>query len=414
MCGSKEAWRHFVFVPERPPRRISRTVRHGAFFEVCSALVLEQRRSVGPSHAVSRIGASCDAAPDASLAAGRRRRPLWEVDEDELRFPPALRRSAVAASGAIGTAAVAVALASASGPLGPAAALLKVCMVAPPPVLLPPVPVAQEGRQSTPQTTLSPQPRPESFLDMIFPSFHMDTFVWRISCLQLANYLASLMLGSFRGTPKLCSLYLLGASWGPSIASGAIWRLFLPMMLHANALHIFFNILFQLRIGFGMEKQFGRRKFCLMYLFCGFLGNLLSVVANPFKLAVGASTSGFGLLGVWAAEVLLTWELLGSSRSRLLMWFLFMLGSCVMMSTLSPSVDFVGHFGGALAGFLLAIILADMREDLRPSWYGKAKSTAKSTTAFLVLCCLIKAITFGPDGPMPYCGSLFSPRVLPF
>lgn len=27
------------------------------------------------------------------------------------------------------------------------------------------------------------------------------------------------------------------------------------------------------------------------------------------RLAVGASTSGFGLLGVWAAEVLLTWDL---------------------------------------------------------------------------------------------------------
>merc|ERR1719491_131148 len=131
-------------------------------------------------------------------------------------------------------------------------------------------------------------------------------------------------------------------------------------MLHANALHIFFNVFFQLRIGFGMEKQFGRRKFCLLYLFCGFLGNLLSVVSNPFKLAVGASTSGFGLLGVWIAEVLLTWELLGENRPKVLFWFSLMLGSCVMMSAMSPSVDFMGHFGGAFAGFLMAIILADM------------------------------------------------------
>ena len=34
-----------------------------------------------------------------------------------------------------------------------------------------------------------------------------------------------------------------------------------------------------------------------------------------------------------------------------------------MMSTISPNVDFVGHFAGMLAGFLMAIILADMQED---------------------------------------------------
>jgi len=251
-------------------------------------------------------------------------------------------------------------------------------------------------------------------LDLLFPGFDTDTFVWRISMLQIGEYIGSLLLGSAFGAPKLCSLYLLGASWGPAIASGAVWRLFLPMMLHANTLHIFFNLFFQLRIGFSMEKQFGRRKFCLLYLFCGFLGNLLSVVVDPMKLAVGASTSGFGLLGVWAAEVLLTWELLGESRPRVFMWFAFMLLSCVMMSTISPNVDFMGHFGGALAGFLLAIILADMQEEHQPAWYGKAKSAAKNATALLILCGLIKAITLGPDGPIPYCGSILRPRQLPF
>lgn len=309
----------------------------------------------------------------------------------------------------MGMAAAVSALASAAGPRGPAAALLSLGMMAPP--LVPPMPApASAGRQPD----AAPETNRNGFLDVLFPGFDRDTFIWRMSMVQLVNYAASLMLGSTMGAPKLCSLYLLGASWGPAIASGAIWRLILPMLLHANTLHIFFNIFFQLRIGFGMEKQFGRSKFCLLYLFCGFMGNLLSVVANPYKLAVGASTSGFGLLGVWAAEVLLTWELLGTSRSRLLLWFGFMLSSCVMMSTLSPSVDFVGHFGGALAGFLLAVILADMREEQRPAWYDKAKATAKSTTAFLILCCLLKAITFGPDGPVPYCGSIFSPRVLPF
>merc|ERR1719221_941680 len=272
--------------------------------------------------------------------------------------------------------------------------MVKVAMMPPPPLAT--QPAQRSGEEGAQDTAVA---RPEGgFMDALFPGFNADTFIWRISVLQLMEYAGSVLLGNSYGVPKLCSLYLLGASWGPAIAAGAVWRLFLPMMLHANPLHIFFNIFFQLRIGCNMEKQFGRRKFCLLYLFCGFMGNLLSVVADPFKLAVGASTSGFGLLGVWAAEVLLTWELLGASRPRVFLWFAFMLASCVMMSMLSPSVDFMGHFGGALAGFLLAVILADMQEEHRPSWYSKAKTMAKSTTAFLILGCLLKAITFGPDG----------------
>jgi len=252
------------------------------------------------------------------------------------------------------------------------------------------------------------------FLDLMFPGFDTDTFIWRVSVLQVSEFIGSLLLGSSMGTPKLCSLYLLGASWGPTIASGSFWRLFLPMTLHANTLHIFFNIFFQLRIGFGMEKQFGRRRFCLLYLLCGFLGNLLSVAADPMKLAVGASTSGFGLIGVWAAEVLLTWDLLGASRPRVFLWFAFMLLNCVLMSTLSSNVDFMGHFGGAVAGFLIAIVLADMQEEHRPEWYGKAKTSAKAATALVTLCGLLKVMTLTPGEPIPYCGTIFSPRQLPF
>jgi len=290
-----------------------------------------------------------------------------------------------------------------------AAAAVQMAMM--PPAL--PLPASVAAAVSREQAAQSEQSR-ERLLDILFPGFDTDTFVFRISVLQITEYIGSLLIGSVAGAPKLCSLYLLGASWGPAIAGGALWRLFLPMMLHANALHIFFNLFFQLRIGFGMEKQFGRRKFCLLYVFCGFLGNLISVMTDPMKLAVGASTSGFGLLGVWMAEILLTWDLLGESRPRVFLWLGFMLLSCVMMSTISPNVDFIGHFGGALAGFLMAIILADMREEHQPPWYQRAKSWAKNSTALIVLGGLIKVIAFGPDGPFPYCGSILHPRSLPF
>lgn len=369
MC-SKEAWEHFIYTPKPLPRRVARSRCHENFLSVKS-----QRVTI-TSHAERR----------SALAANS-----------------SVSYAATAATASAGVVAAAAAVMGA--PLTGSAMMLKMAMMVPPP----PQVLTREASEA-----LALQGSRGGFLEMLFPNFETDTFIWRISMLQILEYIGSCLLGSKFGAPKLCSLYLLGASWGPAIAGGAVWRLFLPMMLHANALHIFFNIFFQLRIGFGMEKQFGRRKFCLLYLFCGFLGNLLSVVADPMKLAVGASTSGFGLLGVWAAEVLLTWDLLGESQPKIFLWFAFMILSCVMMSTISPNVDFMGHFGGALAGFLMAIILADMREEHRPEWYGRVKSMAKNATGFLIFMCLLKAIMLGPEGPIPFCGSIFKPQQMPF
>ena len=110
-------------------------------------------------------------------------------------------------------------------------------------------------------------------------------------------------------------------------------------------MHLFFNIFFQLRIGFGMEKQFGIGKFVLLYFICGIVGNMISVAIDPYKLAVGASTSGFGLIGVWLAEILLSWHIMGPHREKSILWILFMLFSVVMMSSVAPNIDIWGtHF----------------------------------------------------------------------
>ena len=99
-------------------------------------------------------------------------------------------------------------------------------MMVPPPPTLPPLAPPLSAAQA-------PQAPQFSLLDTLLPNFNTDTFIWRVSLLQNTEYVGSLLLGSAYGSPKLCSLYLLGASWGPAIAQGAVWRLVLPMMLHA-------------------------------------------------------------------------------------------------------------------------------------------------------------------------------------
>eukprot|EP00913_Durusdinium_trenchii_P001984 g1835.t1 len=186
-----------------------------------------------------------------------------------------------------------------------------------------------------------------------------------------------------------CVLYQLGASWGPALARGQIWRLVTPVMLHANLTHLLFNVFFQLRMGFGMKRQFGREKMMMIYFACGLFGNLMSVAVDPYKLAVGASTAGFGLIGVWLAEILLSWEILGPALTT--------------MSSMTPNMDIFGHLGGALGGFLLALVISDMKETDRPEWYHQVRAAAALALLLCLSGGLIKAFEINPKDPIPDC-----------
>lgn len=243
----------------------------------------------------------------------------------------------------------------------------------------------------------------EQFMGLIFPGFESGAFIWQITCWQAIEFAISMTLGHNKANPTPCVLYNLGASWGPAIARGQVWRLITPVMLHANLTHLLFNIFFQLRMGFGMEKQFGREKMMLIYFACGLFGNLMSASMDPFKLAVGASTAGFGLIGVWLAEIALSWDVLGPARERTIIWIAFMLISVTTMSSMTPNMDLVGHFGGALGGFLLSIVISDMRDQDRPEWYPQARAAAALGLCLFMAGGLSKVLLMTPHDPIPDC-----------
>lgn len=243
----------------------------------------------------------------------------------------------------------------------------------------------------------------EQFMELIFPGWDAGAFVWQITCWQVVEFVISMALGHVKANPTPCVLYRLGASWGPAVARGQIWRLITPVFLHANLTHLLFNVFFQLRMGFGMEKQFGREKMMLIYFVCGIFGNLMSISVDPFKLAVGASTAGFGLIGVWLAEILLSWEILGPARERTIIWIVFMLVSVTTMSTMTPNMDLWGHLGGALGGFLLSIVISDMKEEDRPEWYPQVRAAAAVGLALFFVGGLSKTLLVGPTTPIPDC-----------
>jgi len=154
--------------------------------------------------------------------------------------------------------------------------------------------------------------------------------------------------------PTVRSLYCLGANWGPGIAEeGGLWRLALPVLLHASIAHLAANMLFQLRLGFLVERQLGSLRFGAMYFLSGILGNLLSAAFDPVKLAVGASTSGLGILGSTVALLLARWQEVPPAHKMWVVYAAAIVGGLLS----SANMDFYGHLGGFIGGLCLTLLL---------------------------------------------------------
>jgi len=90
----------------------------------------------------------------------------------------------------------------------------------------------------------------------------------------------------------------------------------MPMVLHANFMHLLMNALSTLVIGSGLEASIGFWRIAALYFVSGVGGILFSCVFNPTGKSVGASTSIFGLMGFYVSYLYINWTALGERNSN--------------------------------------------------------------------------------------------------
>ncbi|CAM9745362.1 unnamed protein product, partial [Hapterophycus canaliculatus] len=100
----------------------------------------------------------------------------------------------------------------------------------------------------------------------------------------------------------------MGAKHLTLIQEGQVWRLLTPILLHGGVLHIFMNLTSQFRMGTFLEERWGTRNWLIVYWVGGLGGNLLSCVASPDKVGVGASGAIYAIMGGWLSHVICTWH----------------------------------------------------------------------------------------------------------
>ncbi len=156
-------------------------------------------------------------------------------------------------------------------------------------------------------------------------------------------------------------LYPIGEGFQP-------WQLVTYMFLHANFMHILFNMFALWMFGMELENIWGSKKFFTYYMVCGIGAGLSNLLLAPLIGAVGptvgASGAIFGVLiafGMMFPDRPIFIYFLLPIRARYFVLLYILMELYFGVTGTSDGVAHFAHLGGAAVGF--AYILIDQRRN---------------------------------------------------
>lgn len=162
-------------------------------------------------------------------------------------------------------------------------------------------------------------------------------------------------------------LIRLGASLPVPYDLAQPWRLITGCFLHANLLHIVFNMWVLVDLAPAIEELYGSPRFFFLYTICGIGGYVLSSISPYVGLfrvlhlagsgfAIGASGAIVGLIG---AVLAITYRRGGAGmqqlRSQVYRWIIYL----AIWGLAVHGIDNMAHIGGGITGFILAKFMMD-------------------------------------------------------
>jgi membrane associated rhomboid family serine protease len=144
-----------------------------------------------------------------------------------------------------------------------------------------------------------------------------------------------------------------GAKENNHIMQGEYWRFLTPVFLHVNALHLILNMANFVFLGMYLERLFGHIRFLLVYLLGGIISCIASFLFSPDALSVGASGAILGLVGAYAAFVLVHRRAMAGGGLFAIIILIIVISINLGIGFVIPNVDNAAHIGGLVGGFVL-------------------------------------------------------------
>lgn len=155
------------------------------------------------------------------------------------------------------------------------------------------------------------------------------------------------------------SFIRMGALYPPRVfEEGEFWRLASCTLLHADWMHVGFNVYVLIVLGIFVERILGTPRFLVLYVCSAFAGSVGSLFFLGEGFSVGASGAVWGLLGAHAVLAFRPTGLLpelmlpGVKKAAMIN-----LGLNVLYS-FRPGVDMWAHFAGGACGALVFLVLS--------------------------------------------------------
>lgn len=142
------------------------------------------------------------------------------------------------------------------------------------------------------------------------------------------------------------------ALYGPFVREGQFYRLVSSAFLHADVLHILFNMYALYVLGSQAESFFGKFKFSVIYLFSTITASLLSILLNINGVSIGASGAIFGILGALLYFGYNFRVYLGNTLVRQILPIIIV---NLLFGFMVSSIDNFAHIGGLIGGFLITM-----------------------------------------------------------
>jgi len=174
------------------------------------------------------------------------------------------------------------------------------------------------------------------------------------------------------------------------VAGGEYYRMITAAFLHANLLHILFNMVGLYVFGTQVEAILGRVRFLALYLVAALGGSLCSLLLGPSgTYGVGASGAVFGLFGAYFV--------LARARRMDTSQVVGLIVINLLFGAINPVIDNYAHIGGLLAGGVVAVAYTSTERLSGPSRVAaQATAVAGILAAFAVLVVLRTSQLGGP------------------
>jgi rhomboid protease GluP len=153
--------------------------------------------------------------------------------------------------------------------------------------------------------------------------------------------------------------------WGGNAASevqrGEWWRLVTATFLHSGMMHILMNMIGLVGAGITVERIYGHRLYCLIYLGSGLIGSALSLhFSAQHAVSVGASGAVFGVTGAMLVGVFQHRDKLPKAFGKQTVSSIgFFILYALMQGFTHKGIDNAAHIGGLIGGCLLAYVLPE-------------------------------------------------------